>query len=82
MESLMQVHLIWLLNQIFFFFVGHFSNVEKAEEAQAAIQAVTILAVAVVDPKNLPLILMLHHYHTLITYNTKKIIHLLTRTYE
>ena len=72
----MQAQLIWVGNQIFLFFVGHFSNVEKVEEAQAAIRAVPTLVAVVVDPKNLPLIQTLHPCHTLIIYNTKKIIRL------
>ena len=70
----MQVQIIWVVNQIFFISVGHFSNGEKAEEAQAAIRAVPTLVAVVVDPKSLPLIQTLHLCHTLITYNTKKII--------
>ena len=72
----MQAQLILVVNQIFFIFVGHFSNDEKVEEAQAAIRAVPTLVAVVVDPKNLPLTQTLHPCHTLITYNTKKIIHL------
>ena len=72
----MQAQLILVVNQIFFIFVGHFSNDEKVEEAQAAIQTVPILVAVVVDPKSLPLTQMLHRCHTRITYNTKKIIHL------
>ena len=72
----MQAQLIWVVNQIFFIFVGHFSNDEKVEEAQAAIRAVPTLVAVVVDPKSLPLTQTLHPCHTLITYNTKKIIRL------
>ena len=71
----MQAQLILVVNQIFFIFVGHFSNGEKVEEAQAAIQAVPTPVAVVEDPKNLPLTQMLHPCPTLITYNTKKIIH-------
>ena len=72
----MQAHRISVINQIFVIFLGHFSNGEKVEEAQAAIQAVPTLGVVVVDPKSLPPIQTLHPCPTLITYNTKKIIHL------
>ena len=72
----MQEQLIRVINQIFFIFLGRFSNGEKVEEAQAAIQAVPTLVAVVVDPKNLPLTQTLHPCHTLTIYNTKKIIHL------
>ena len=71
-----QAYLVWVINQIFFIVVGHFSNGEKVEEAQAAIRAVPTLVAVVVDPKSLPLTQMLHRCHTRITYNTKKIIRL------
>ena len=71
----MQAHIVWVVNKILFIFVGHFSNGEKVEEAQAAIRAVPTLVAVGVDPKSLPLIQTLHLCHTLITYNTKKIIH-------
>ena len=72
----MQAHLICVANQIILIFSGHFSNGEKVEEAQAGIRAVPILVAVVVDPKSLPLTQTLHPCPTLITYNTKKIIHL------
>ena len=72
----MPAQLIRVINQIFVIFLGHFSNGEKVEEAQAAIRAVPTLVAVVVDPKSLPLIQTLHLCHMLITYNTKKIIRL------
>ena len=72
----MQAQLINVVDHIFFISAGHFSNDEKVVEAQAVIRAVPTLVAVVVDPKNLPLTQTLHLCHTLITYNTKKIIHL------
>ena len=72
----MQAQLLRVINQIFFIYVGHFSNGEKVEEAQAAIRAVPTLVAVVVDPKSLPLTQTLHPCPTLTTYNTKKIIRL------
>jgi len=75
-SSILQAYLVWVINQIFFIVVGHFSNGEKVEEAQAAIRAVPTLVAVVVDPKSLPLTQTLHPCPTLTTYNTKKIIRL------
>ena len=73
---ILQAYLVWVINKIYVIAVGHFSNDEKVEEARAAIQAVPTLVAVVADPKSLPLTQTLHLCHTLIIYNTKKIIHL------